>query len=344
MIFHRITKEDENTTTELLANLMQRKYVRDEVIRFLLSSGDSELQEILSKKELDRITGSCISTQVRTEKHGQPDLVISSDDLFLIIENKVRVDTQLQDHEIYDYPKYAKKHAAKKKCYLVYLVPNEYRFFETIQTKCSYPGVTVKTCIWDQLITHLESLEIESPLFCDSIAFLRKYFPQTKKSRFTAEEVFFMFKPDYYFAYLEFQIKFSERIKEIVNSVLKELNSRSIGKFSYSHSQNDEGGFGEYITYGKNGSIFIGLSNPKDFEDKKYVYSVCFWTQVFNCEYLYGYPEVKDNKYGWKCVPFFDDNFTEKDFIDPKNEDKLSLKIADIITDACKSVLLSEEK
>ena len=63
MLLHRLTNENENDTTELLANLMKRKYIRDAVVRFLFSSEGMESSEV-TQKTLDEIKETDVSTQV----------------------------------------------------------------------------------------------------------------------------------------------------------------------------------------------------------------------------------------------------------------------------------------
>lgn len=338
MVFHRLTKENENATTELLANLMQRKYFRDAVIRFLLTPrGKRECY--ISQTVIDEIDGKAVSTQVKSQEQGQPDLVVYSPNVFLVLENKTRPDTVLQKHEVDDYIKLANRCLTNN--YLVFLVPSNYKYLNLIESINGGP-VTVLIHFWEDFLVFIESLEIESPIVSEAILYLKGFFKPQKDYNFTAKEIVAMFKTDDYFIFKGFQKKFSERIKKIKELVLKELNTESnkqrYGVFVNTGGQDDEFAIGEYICLGKNGSIFFGLSNPKDFEDKNYAYSVCFWTEYFNCEELQRYPFVKDGKWGWRCVPFFDDDYSEGDFVNSENDSVLASRIVRIIINMCESM------
>lgn len=334
MIFRRLTKDDENTTTELLANLFQRKYFRDLSLRFLLSTNDDSIDCPVSQDEFDGITESSVSTQIRTKNHGQPDLIIYSDDLFVVFENKVKDNTILQDHELYDYIELSELYK-KSKSFLVFLVPVNYQYKAQIESINKSKAVNICLHSWEKFLAYLNSQEFESPLICESLNYLKSFFSDDRDWSLSSKEAFFMFKPEYFFAFLDFRNKFKDRLSSILGIVLEEINKRGFGNFVHAWSNESEGGFGETIRLGKDGYIFFGLSNPKDFQDAKNAYSVCFWTQFFNCNYLLEYPFVKEDKWGWRCIPFFDESFSEMEFLDSKNDCVLASRIIEIISDVC---------
>ena len=338
LLFHRLTKEDENATTELLANLMQRKYIRDAVLRFLVSSEESSINEI-TQKVLDRIQSDAISTQISTREFGQPDLIVSSDEIYIVVENKIRDSTVLQQHEITDYVKLAERY---KDNYLVFLIPQDYQFKSQIESIEGGLSVKIRIRTWEELISYLESLEIESPIFRESIEYFKAFFPEKKDLSLSSKEVVFMFKPEYYFSLLSFQEKLSQRFAKIKESVIAKLNEKDYGEFkALWKPMKNEGGIGEWIHLeNKNRSIFFGLNNPKDFDanNQNCVYSVCFWDEYYDCDYLHDFPRVIEGKWGWRCVPFFNEEYTEILFVDSKNDELLAQRIVDIICNVCESL------
>ena len=336
MVFDGLTEENENVTTQLLANLMQRKYIRDAIVRYLTSPSDGRDVGI-SKTDLDSIKNESISTQVRTSTQGQPDLVVHSEKVFLVLENKIHANTTLQDHEVYDYIGLVRQHPQKNK-YLVFLVPKNYSYLYNIRAINGEPDVSVVIHFWDDFIDYMESLEIESPVLFEAIDFFKKVYCTKKTIVFTAKEAVAMVKTDDYFVFRSFQKKFTEKIQDVKTLVLDSLNGMNLGSFIPGHTQDNEFALGEYIIWGKEGSIFFGLNNPKDFEDKKNAYSVCFWTKVFNCEYLSEYPFVKDEKWGWRCVPLFDENYSEIDFLERNSNKQMASRIVEIIARVCKEM------
>ncbi len=55
-VFYRLTDENENSCTQLLANIMRTKFVRDIILKFLCGNISDEI--------LDSIRENCIETQL----------------------------------------------------------------------------------------------------------------------------------------------------------------------------------------------------------------------------------------------------------------------------------------
>lgn len=340
MLLNRMTREDENATTELLANLMDLKYVRDAIIKYLLAQQNGDVFAL--QKKIDGIQKGDIKTQFSTTDSGQPDLIIDSEELFIVIENKVKVDTELQPHELNDYVRFAGRYK-NKKGYLIFLIPKNYVYINFIQKITGNDGVRVNICYWEDLLSYLNSLEFDSPVFGEAIKYLRKFFPIRKDLSLEPKEVVAMFKLNNFFEYMSFQNKIQERLQDVKTEVLKELNrnrKEDNDMFKTVSSQCNQFAVGEYIVINKKGYIFFGISHPKDFADPKYCFSVCFWSEFFNCEYLTSYPFVRDEKWGWYCVPFFDESYSEEDFIDSSNDNILVERIVSIISKVCESMKL----
>jgi hypothetical protein len=85
-IFYRLTKENENSTTELLCNLLRTKYIRNICLKFFG----------IPDKIIEGITIHNINTQKLSRTEGIPDIIIQDTDCYYIIENKIRINTGLQ--------------------------------------------------------------------------------------------------------------------------------------------------------------------------------------------------------------------------------------------------------
>ena len=74
-IFYRLTKENENTTTELLCNLLRTKYIRNICLRYF----------DISEEIIENISIENISTQKSFDKEGILDIIIQNKDSYYII-------------------------------------------------------------------------------------------------------------------------------------------------------------------------------------------------------------------------------------------------------------------
>lgn len=124
-IFRGLASKDcENTTTELLVNLMGYKYLRDIILNFLLGADYDSMK--------DNISADDILTQRRFEIEERsyiPDIIINTKDCFIVIENKVRKNCLLEDGQFDGYKSVRNEYGNEKsvnKC--VFLLPDEYEF------------------------------------------------------------------------------------------------------------------------------------------------------------------------------------------------------------------------
>lgn len=346
-LFRRLTKEDENATTEMLANLMQRKYIRDCLLRFLIGA--------IPESILTEISGKSVSTQVSVSEHGQPDLVITGPNVYIILENKVLDSTILQEHETKDYIKLVSR-TDKDISKLVFLVPKNYAFKNQIGDieKNHKDKVIVKH--WEDLLSFLDGLEIESSAFMESFGYLDSFFYHANEKEYTIKEVHFLYKLEDYYNFKSFEHKTIEKFHQVRSMVLNNLNKTGENEFSFSDSCSTCGGIGEFILYRGKGSIFFGFNNPSDYLGKfkgmdSYSFSVCFYsgyTDFLKCPYLQNpdFAEIPEGKKNWICIPIFNDKpdekrFTEMDFIDQMKTSELAKRITDIIQEAinsCKSM------
>ena len=341
MLLHRLTNENENDTTELLANLMKRKYIRDAVVRFLFSSEGMESSEV-TQKTLDEIKETDVSTQVPFLYQGQPDLIISSKNLFVLLENKILNNRGLTEHEIVDYVQIVGGKQVETRS-LIFLVPRGYSYMNEIQAINKIEGVSINIRYWENLILLLKRLEIDSPIMNEAIMYFEKVIEidNRQSTSLNSYEVACMFSVKEVFDFMGFQEKFAARLKAIKPSVIRDLNMLGKGCFKDNGSSKSIDSIGEFLLFGKKGSLFYGLSNPNLFPKEyqnSHAYSICFYSEGFDSALLRTYPSTPEGKWVWYCIPLFDENYRERDFIDEENDVLLKDQIVRIIRMALDSI------
>ena len=124
-IFRGLASKDcENTTTELLVNLMRYKYLRDIILNFLLGADYDSMKDNISADDI--LTQRSFKIE---ERSYIPDIIINTKDCFIVIENKVRKNCPLEDGQFDGYKSVRNKYGNEKsvnKC--VFLLPDEYEF------------------------------------------------------------------------------------------------------------------------------------------------------------------------------------------------------------------------
>ena len=135
-------KDSENSVTEVFVNLLRYKYLRDFILNFLL-------EEYLSKNEkkydfctaLENLSINDISTQRHFPGYGEsgeaavPDIVIETNDVFILLENKIKSYTEIQPAQLDGYIRLiADKGKAKNSAY-IFLLPDGYAEENKIEEK-----------------------------------------------------------------------------------------------------------------------------------------------------------------------------------------------------------------
>ncbi|MCQ2248386.1 MAG: hypothetical protein MJZ50_05175 [Treponema sp.] len=197
-IFHGITpkttadREFENTTTELLFNIMQKKYVRQLVVKFFCPDMTEDVIKNISKEDL-------ITQDFSRQEYGHPDFVIRNNDCNIIIENKIRYSTKLTDHEKNDYINFLD--GTRKYERLIFLIPDGYDESEINKIKSKYTDKANSLSIkfWSDFFGYVEDYELakDNPIIKQSIEFLfdsidRQYITDTK---FTKDEACMLLSP-----------------------------------------------------------------------------------------------------------------------------------------------------
>lgn len=147
-LFHNLVV-NENTLTELLANLLQIQPFRDRFASLIIKkTGFSDF----SFRYKD------VQTQRTLPGLGRPDLVIENESFCILIECKVEDDRELTPHQQANYLRYLEKQT-NQKCALLFLVPLYYAHEASI-----YPVISSKVqsrvIYWNELTSYLEQLPI----------------------------------------------------------------------------------------------------------------------------------------------------------------------------------------
>lgn len=289
-IFKRMTREDENAVTELLANLMRKRYVRNIILQKLVPD--------LSSEVLLKIEASDILSQKTIEQGGRPDLCIENKDVSIIIENKVRNSTSLTENEVTSYVNRVDL-SRKKFRKLIYLIPSRYNDKETLTGIANAKSKLVSVVYWENLLAWLESSEIadNSSLIRDGLDYLESVIDLQRadiNTQLNIYEVSMLYETDCFFDALVLGAKFIKIITAMDQLLIDDLN-KSFGDelFSPSDFQMNEDGVGKYINYKNKTPFYYGFSNMHN--DRKatreYGFSVviCLELENVNTDYLEAY-------------------------------------------------------
>lgn len=334
-IFYRITDENENAVTDVLANLMKYRMIRDVILRFFIPD--------ISKSALDSVSEESIIIQKRSKYGGQPDLKIKSPVkspekpiIYLIIENKIHNGTAPTVYEKTSYITEIRESKAEYKR-LAYLVPNDYTLFnDVVESNKDIAGIYH----WESFLNILEETGAGelSKYFSDAIEYFSSLVDThiTEETKLTPMEVAMIYEPDTMFSAFSAAEKLKKRFKNIAGQVIaaiKPLFSSDI-IITVGGSQSNYGGIGQYIDFqhgNKWNQIFYGYSNLGDrVKNNEYSLSVAFY---FDND-LFDLSKIKDKEevQGWWCIPISDKKLLVSD-----SDADLVNAITDIIKNACKS-------
>ena len=252
-ILYRATKQDENSVTELLCNIMRDKYVRD-ILLFELGIP----REVISEIRFDDI-----STQISLEERGKPDICIENKHALIYIENKIYCHTNIQDNQIDSYPNELNK-SKKHHRQMIYLVPKEYKHFHLLANVCKQNTLCTVTH-WENYLSNISKYEISAsnPVFRECFSYFEdKLLQKSTSIKFKPEEIVIMYNPkdlmiaNNYFNKLRAVIENAEPI------IIKQLgNDFTPGEwFGFDRNRESESEKGKYLNYKNRDSIYYGLN------------------------------------------------------------------------------------
>ncbi len=324
-IFYRITDENENAVTDVLANLMKYRLIRDVILRFFIPD--------VSKSALDSISEESIIIQKRSEYGGQPDLQVKSPMIYLIIENKIHNSTSPTDYEKTSYISAVGESEAEYKR-LAYLVPNDYALFnDTVESNKDIAGIYH----WEDFLDTLQKTGAGelSKYVSDAIEYFSSLVDThiTEDIKLTPMEVAMIYEPDTIFNAISAVEKLKKRFDNIagqVTAAIKPLFSNDI-IITEGESQSNYWAIGRYIILqhgNRKNQIFYGYSNLGDrVKNNEYSLSVAFYidNDLFDISKF----DDKEKDQEWWYIPIRD-----KKLLVSGSDTDLVNAIADIIRTA----------
>lgn len=242
-IFNRLAHENEDSTTELLVNLMKNKFFRDICLTWLLN-GNAQINKSDLDKLKDEVRPENICTQIRLNYIGsRPDIKIETSNFYILIENKVKDRTQLQPSQKKEYPQEVIDQYLKygKKATLIFLIPENY-IHKTIITDTIAKEEKFKHYVevkdWTSFLNYLYKLEIDkvSNIFKDSLEFFSSVVDKTNviETSLTKSELALMYCPTKIMSSLQLintLIATIDKINdELVDKLFNRLNDNKINK------------------------------------------------------------------------------------------------------------------
>ena len=194
-IFYRIVR-DENSATELLCNLMRYSAFRLALLEKLFPGSPY----------INSITHDDITTQTTLkENNGRPDLIISSRNVYAVIEVKVDLARGLTDNQPDGYAAHLFKNEANcSESWLSFLVPKGWEHcqfikdkFEAIKAGAANNRVKTSIVYWDDILDLIEQNNLDelNPFFKDFHQLLASWYRPTPV-KFTTTQIRMLFKKD----------------------------------------------------------------------------------------------------------------------------------------------------
>lgn len=180
---------DENSTTELLRNLMTYKMFRNSILELFLKRG-----------EASQISSEDIETQFTLPgNNGRPDLSISNDYYEILFEIKIE-DAGLTSNQPLNYIQHLIEQPKRNK-WLVFILPPGYAFLSELKSKLSQTlskntrsRINTKILFWDDIIQAIRENDMGSVnvAFKDFLGLLEGWF-EIESVPFLNEEVKMIF-------------------------------------------------------------------------------------------------------------------------------------------------------
>jgi len=311
-----LTKEDEDSTTDLLSNLFRIKIFRDICFDFF-----GIKKEIYIEIGLDDI-----KTRQNIKNVGIPDIYLQNLEYLYFFENKIHTWTALQPSQKTTYPEYINRFKHDNKGYF-FIIPEKYEHEDEI-IELSKKYDFVKIFYWEKFLQYLQRTEIEncSGLIKESLNYLRALISDGSSENLSLDiyEVVAMYNTKDIYIILNLVFKNFDTIKNIIEKVTKKLGEN----FSVGSPQKNQYGFGMYINYLNKECIFCGV-NPYIYEQENgnFVYSVAiskkYMVDNFSID-TQVYPFVTDEEYIYFKID-------RKLFLDEAKEKDLQENIVNII-------------
>jgi hypothetical protein len=284
-IFYKLTKENEDSTSDLFCNLLRSKFIRYICLKYF------EIPEII----IENIKIENITTRKKTNE-GIPDIFIKNNECFYIIENKIKLDTVLQENQKSSYMDFFKELGMNNFGY-IFIVPENYKHESEILDLIK-KNYFIKIFYWEKFLKYLLDFEIqnEAPIINESLNYLieiilNKTSLYNEDIFLTPYEVAMLYSPKDVFESLNLCNKIFLKIKSLESDILGGIYNISPDD-EYFEIKNPDF-IGKHFRYKDNDSSFcIGLNlklmrdNVKDILDNTKKPSEYFFSISFNKKYL----------------------------------------------------------
>lgn len=153
-IFHRLMRlNNEDAATEILCNLLQFP----EFKRLFIDLLNEQIGRDCINFEYEQV-----DTQVPLgAAYGRPDLFIESDEIVVIIENKIRKNTRFGANQPQFYANYLKSKVKDKKRFLFFLLPINHCDDQWLREQMNNMNdITCEVIYWEDLYKRLENSKI----------------------------------------------------------------------------------------------------------------------------------------------------------------------------------------
>jgi len=357
-IFYRLTSETENTVTDLFANLLKTKYIRNICLEFMLTHDTNANKPDDIPKLLDSIQSDGIQTQFSdTDNSSQPDIKIESDTCYLYLEDKIRngvadqITQRLDENNKSSYVTSLEEHGGNKSKILIYLIPSAYQHlkdFIAVQNEYkSKKNIFIFICNWKDLLAHLYQQQIDkySSVVSEALNFIKDTIDSSDQidTKFTPYEAAMIYSPRDMKEAISAMSKYCQLINKTEGKIIQKVNEQSKGILSSSDWCPPDYSYGKFLNFeGKSLIIYQGFNfnltenqfqNGKD--PLKYVFSVA----IDKSYIINTYAEKLSN------VDYFDDGqwiyfpLPKEALFSDNQEESYTKAVTDIIINDCLPII-----
>lgn len=241
-IFYRLTSETENTVTDLFANLLKTKYIRNICLEFMLTHDTNANKPSNISDLLDSIQSDGIQTQFSdTDNSSQPDIKIESDTCYLYLEDKIRngvadqITQRLDENNKSSYVTSLEEHGGNKSKILIYLIPSAYQHlkdFIAVQNEYkSKKNIFIFICNWEDLLAHLYQQQIDkySSVVSEALNFIKDTIDSSDQidTKFTPYEAAMIYSPRDMKEAISAMSKYWQLINKTEKKIIQKVNEQN---------------------------------------------------------------------------------------------------------------------
>jgi hypothetical protein len=303
-LFYKLTKEDENASTELLCNLCKWEEYGKVILKALgLEDVPIKFEDIGTQKTI-------------LIKNKQPDIIIENDQYKIFIENKVNINYKMLQSQKLNYPNELIN--SKKKIKLIFLVPKLYKDIESLmEVKKKYDFVFI--VFWENLINDLEAYNDikHSEIIGESIELIKKIVNSVSNIIFTEEDIEFMNNIKDFRGEINHMGKELELFRKVIENIKNEISLKAGNKEPDLCCGDDALGYHFFKECCWIGYTFSWLDCEEQ-NEKDYFLSFAFAKSIIknNTFNFDKYPHIVDEEEdGWCYFKFTPDMMTKEDIL-----------------------------